>query len=309
MRTITFKVDGKKVAEEMLLPGRVITLPQQPEKRYMNFAGWENLPEDCRMPEQNLVCTAIFKPIVCTATFMLDGDVYYKVELVANEKLCPPTSPEREGMIFVGWDNLPDVMPPYDFIATARYEKRKYKIVYYVDNVMFAEESYPWGETVTPQQLPDTTDKIFEGWDHLPAVMPMHDVSQVNARFHYRDFKVTYVINNVPVTYSMVPCHSKITPPSVAPREGKVIIGWVNMPEDGMMPAYDIVVEAIWGNAEDLEKMNKKTDKKSGRAQRKAEKEAKKAARKAKKDDADMKKAISAGAEAEIRRKMQKLMR
>ena len=312
MHTVFFKCDNKVVAKQMVLAGRMIPLPAQPEKRDLRFDGWTGLPVDGKMPATDLICTAAFKPIVSTATYMMDGDVYYQVDLPVHEKICPPSATEKEGMVFVGWDNLPQVMPPYSFIATARYEKKKYKVRYFVDGELFAEESYPWGESVTPQHLPDTTDKVFEGWDCLPVIMPMHDVERVNARFHYRDFKVTYVINNVVVTYNMVPCYGRITPPSVAPREGKRIIDWINMPEGSIMPPHDLVLEAVWGDeaaAARLEKRNARSAKAEKRAQKKAAKAEKKAKKKAAKDTADLDKRVKGLADEEIRRRMGKLMK
>ena len=129
---------------------------------------------------------------------------------------------------------------------------------------------------------------------------------------NYRDFKVTYVINNVVVTYNMVPCYGRITPPSVAPREGKRIIDWINMPEGSIMPAHDLVLEAVWGDeaaAARLEKRNARSAKAEKRAQKKAAKAEKKAKKKAAKDTADLDKRVKGLADAEIRRRMGKLMK
>ena len=260
LRTVTFYVDGKSYAETTALPGRRIELPKEPEKRSLVFDGWENLPE--LMPENNIKVNARFIEKECTVTFVLDGEEYYSITLPVGAEVPNPVPAARVGYLFSGWSNYASIMPDYDFVVTGSYRKDSYTVTYMANDKVFDTISYECGEVIVSPIPAETYTTTFVMWQGLPATMPTQNIT-VYALFRKKEYKVTYIVDNKVVATNYVAYGNTIIPPAFAPnKRGKVIVDWRNMPVYDLMPARDVVLEAIWGSEYELRRINKKKKKK-----------------------------------------------
>ena len=297
-KKVTCMVDKKIYKSFLVLPGRRIPTPDVPYKLGCELVEWENKPEI--MPDHDITITAVFARRDYKATFYVDGTPFYTASLPFGTAMPMPVPHPKEGMTFDGWDNYSKRMPNYDFDLHARFKRNKYTIFYKADGKVIHSAEYVWGESIKVFIPRNSKTGIFDGWQGLPATMPMRNI-EVQAIYRPRPYKVTYVIDENIITDSMIVSGDVIIPPSVAPRGSKVIVSWTNMPDDSIMPAQDIVLEAVWGYAP-RRKRGKKADKKNRKASKLARKQEKKDAKQAKADQ-------RAGGREEARRMMRRLMR
>lgn len=99
-----------------------IKYPDVPEKEGHTFDGWgENYTEV--MPAYNIVVTAQWIVNKYNVTFIIIAKNWTVIikEVYFNEGVAYPESPEREGFIFIGWDQIVTKMPARDINVTAQW--------------------------------------------------------------------------------------------------------------------------------------------------------------------------------------------
>lgn len=115
--TLTIIVDGaattKQVAEGTLLSN----ILEAYEKTGYTLE-WDNLPEDGKMPENDLELTAVYTPNIYTLTYILDGEVYAEEGYEYEAEIEPLEIETEEGYMFSGWSGLPETMPAKDVTVT-----------------------------------------------------------------------------------------------------------------------------------------------------------------------------------------------
>ena len=124
--TLTIDIDGqitsKSVAEGADLES---VLPANPTKTGHTFAGWENMPEDGKMPANDLTITALFTINSYTLTYMIDGEQYDSETYEYGATITPRGEPTKDGYTFSGWNGLPTTMPDHDVTVTGSYTKNR----------------------------------------------------------------------------------------------------------------------------------------------------------------------------------------
>lgn len=58
-------------------------------------------------------------------TYMADGEEFWYHMYYCDQSVTAPHNPEKEGYIFVGWDNLPEVMPHGDITVNAVFKEEE----------------------------------------------------------------------------------------------------------------------------------------------------------------------------------------
>ena len=99
-----------------------VPIPEEdPTKEYHTFIGWaEDIPET--MPNKPLSFTASYKKDP-TVTYYNRGAVYASYIIKEGQPIKVPSSPERFGFTFVGWEpEIPDNMPGEDINFTAKWK-------------------------------------------------------------------------------------------------------------------------------------------------------------------------------------------
>ena len=116
---ITYIVDGKVFATDSVAYGTEIILCDEPVKEGHTFSGWSEVPET--MPAEDITVEGSFTVNSYTVTFMIDGEIYKIVTVEYGAEIEIPVVVEKEGYIFNGWEDIPEMMPANDIIINGRY--------------------------------------------------------------------------------------------------------------------------------------------------------------------------------------------
>ena len=77
------------------------------------FSGWRNLPKT--MPERDVTVQASMYPVRYKVEYFLDGTLFDTVYVPYGEPISALV-PELTGRTFIGWDEVPAVMPMQDIV-------------------------------------------------------------------------------------------------------------------------------------------------------------------------------------------------
>ena len=196
------------------------------------------------------------------AIFMVDGEVYKKVETAYDSQIVAPEDPSKDGYVFVGWD--PDVALMDDegkiFNAVWAEKADAYKVTYMMgteaDAATYETFTHAIGEEVDRPADPYKEGYTFAGWVDaegnaatIADVMPAEDLTYY-ASWTVIEYTVIWYIEGTPTkqTYAY---GAEITAPK-AEKENFEFVGWaetengatVKVPEN--MPAENLVYYAVF---------------------------------------------------------------
>ena len=236
--TLTYLVDGKVFHTESHKAGEAITPQATPEKEGHTFSRWSTIPTT--MPASDYTVTGTFSPNTYTLTYMLDGAEYKKERVLYGTTITPQAAPVKEGYTFSGWTGLPATMPAHDVTATGTLSLNSYTLTYVVDGAVYATETHPFGERLTPLAAPEKDGHTFGGWSEIPATMPSHDVT-VTGTFSVNSYTLTYMVDGEVYATETHSYGEALTPLPAPEKEGYTFGGWENMMRS--MPAHDVTVK------------------------------------------------------------------
>lgn len=170
---LTYLVDGEEYMSFDVEYGETITPEDEPTKEGYTFSGWSEIPET--MPAHDVTITGTFAINSYKLIYRVDGEVYKSVDVEYDATITPEEVPTKEGYTFSGWSEVPETMPAHDVTITGTFSINSYKLTYMIDNEVYKETTYKYGETITPEPQPEGNYENFE-WVDLPETMPAHDV-------------------------------------------------------------------------------------------------------------------------------------
>ena len=106
---VTYILEGKVYKEYELEWGERLPLVSVEPREGYTFAGWKNRPSV--MPMNDVVVTGEFRVNHYVITYYLDGRKFGSQTLAYGEKIVPLEVPLNGTEKFMGWQNLPEVMP------------------------------------------------------------------------------------------------------------------------------------------------------------------------------------------------------
>ncbi|NLP47765.1 MAG: hypothetical protein GX345_02345 [Clostridiales bacterium] len=245
---VNFYVEGELHAVIETPVGADISFPETPEKPGYVFTGWLDVP--AAMPMHDIDLHASFAQAVYTITFVVDGVEVSEQSLPYGATVTVPQAPEKEGHTFRKWDPLVTVMPDYNVISYALYDKISYDVTFMVDGHVYEVVSTPYG---SPIELPFTPYKegyAFTGWQGLPDHMPAQAVT-VTALWQANTYDAIFMVDGE--DYAIVPTEfgSPISLPDSPKKTGFFFAGWTpSLPLS--MPAYSIEFTALWTEASEI---------------------------------------------------------
>lgn len=260
--------DGEKTKESSGDYGSDIEVPADPEREGFDFKGWEGLPEDGKIPEEDITVKAIWeaKPEVKTYKLTInanggtiDGQPSIVKNLKEGEATGSVSEPVRDGYKFTGWDKtIPETMPAEDVTVNATWEALPtptHTVTYYLakDGEIFATKTFEEGETMT-HPTPVAEGIVFkDGWvdengNPLPEKMGDKDLVAYAVIDYVKSYKATYVVEGVTYKEYDVKYGAEIPVPADPTREGYVFAGWTPS-KPAAMPAEDLTFTALWEKA------------------------------------------------------------
>lgn len=173
----TFKLTyiiGDEIYKETEYEFEAVINPEaEPTKEWFTFSGWSEIPET--MPAHDVTVTGTFTINKYKLIYAIDGEEYKTYEIEYGATITPEKTPAKEGYTFSGWSEIPETMPAHDVTVAGSFSINSYKLTYMLNNEVYKEMTYEYGETVTPEPQPEGDYASFE-WIDLPQTMPAHDV-------------------------------------------------------------------------------------------------------------------------------------
>ena len=240
---LTYMIGETVISESDVEYGAPLTAIEAPTKEGHTFGGWSGLPET--MPAHDVTVTGSYTVNTYTLTFKIGEDVISETMVAYGSEIVEPTTPEKEGHTFVGWDEHPATMPASNLTISGSYTVNSYKLTYMIDESVISESDVEYGTTLTAIDAPTKEGHTFDGWSGLPETMPAHDV-EVNGSFTVNTYTLTFNSNGgSEVAPIVLDYGSAITAPADPTREGYTFAGW-DKEIPATMPAENMEFTAQW---------------------------------------------------------------
>ena len=241
---ITYMINGTVYRRDSVDYGASIVLPEPPEEAGGYFEGWQDAPET--MPAHDLVIMGSY-PNSFNLSFVVDGVVTTTLRCVVGTSLdailAEVPTPEKEGYLFSGWQNVVDVMPAHDVELTATFTILSYRLRYFVDGEEYSSDSLDYRTTIVPIAAPEKEGHTFGGWQNVPATMPAHDVD-IYGEFTVNSYVLTYQVDGLTHHVDTVVYATTIQPIAPPVKVGHTFSGWQDVPET--MPAHDVTISGAF---------------------------------------------------------------
>lgn len=234
---VNFMIGDVPVAIIPFQAGSEIKAPVAPEREGYTFAGWQNVPET--MPEEDITIYGTYTINRYKAVFKIGETVIEEIEVDYNSVVEVPEAPAKEGYSFMGWQNVPETMPPFDVEILGAYDVIAYNIVFMIDGDIVATQEFDFGEAVIAPEAPTKEGYSFSGWTDLPEAMPAENLT-VTGRYIINKYKAIFKIDDEIVVNMEVDYNSVITAPVPPEKEGYTFTGWQNIPET--MPPFEVEI-------------------------------------------------------------------
>ena len=173
-----------------------------------------------------------------------DGTVLSAQSVAHGSAAIEPTAPEREGYAFIGWDkDFSNVTE--DMTVTAQYSANSYSITYTINGAEYTAQTYEFGTAVSAPEYTVPEGHTFSGWD-IPETMPAENLVLDATLVEDGKYTVSFMVDGE--TYFTFTGYEGdvITVPENPEKLGYTFDAWDGMPEDGVLPAANITVTAVW---------------------------------------------------------------
>ena len=242
--TVSFMVDGETYFTFTGYEGDVITVPEDPEKLGYTFDAWDGMPEDGVLPAANITVTAVWSVNTYTITYTVNGDEYTAQTYEFGAAVSAPEYTVPEGHTFSGW-NIPETMPAENLVLDAALTVNEYTVTYNINGEIYAIQVYAYGEEVFAPAYDVPDHFTFSGWD-TPATMPAENIVLDATLVEDGKYTVSFMVDGE--TYFTFTGYEGdvITVPENPEKLGYTFDAWDGMPEDGVLPAANITVTAVW---------------------------------------------------------------
>ncbi len=252
---LVFMLDGEEFSRSEVLFGSAITAPEVPARENALFSGWNQLPET--MPAHDLCVAGSYTETLYKLTFAVEGAVIAEYALAAGDAVTAPEAPARYGLLFEGWENLPETMPGKDLVCMGIYVPAVYRVTFLLDGASYAEYALAVGDAIPVPALEEREGFILSQFCDVPAVMPAEDLlftasyTEIPCEIEIEiteepaveeepapvSFRLAFVLGGEVVFETVEEAGNPILLPAVALLDEEDIVTWQELPET--MPACD----------------------------------------------------------------------
>jgi uncharacterized repeat protein (TIGR02543 family) len=231
------------ITEETYKFGEEIKTPEEPTREGYTFKGWSvEIPET--MPARDIVAEAKWEVNQYNLMVIVDEDTT-TTTYDYNSIIEKPTTPEKEGYTFVGWNaEIPYTMPAEDVIIEAEFATAEFTFTTIVENVI-TKETYNFGDAVKTPEEPTREGYTFEGWSiEIPETMPAKDIV-AEAEWKVNQYTVTFIADKDTVQEDKYDFGANVEEISIEDKAGYTFVGWdAKVPTQ--MPAENLIFRAVW---------------------------------------------------------------
>ena len=239
--SITYTINGEEYTAQPYEFGAVVSAPEYTVPEGHTFSGW-NIPET--MPAENLVLDAALTVNSYSITYTINGEEYTAQTYEFGAAVSAPEYTVPEGHTFSGWD-IPETMPAENLVLDAALTVNEYTVTYNINGEIYAIQVYAYGEEVFAPAYDVPDHFTFSGWD-TPATMPAENIVLDATLVEDGKYTVSFMVDGE--TYFTFTGYEgdAITVPENPEKLGYTFDAWDGMPEDGVLPAANITVTAVW---------------------------------------------------------------
>ena len=239
--SITYTVNGEEYTAQTYEFGAAVSAPEYTVPEGHTFSGW-NIPET--MPAENLVLDAALTVNSYSITYTINGEEYTAQTYEFGAVVSAPEYTVPEGHTFSGW-NIPETMPAENLVLDAALTVNEYTVTYNINGEIYAIQVYAYGEEVFAPAYEVPEHFTFSGWD-TPATMPAENIVLDATLVEDGKYTVSFMVDGE--TYFTFTGYEGdvITVPENPEKLGYTFDAWDGMPEDGVLPAANITVTAVW---------------------------------------------------------------
>lgn len=123
-------------------------VPEGKKEVYSRFDGWRSFINIVEMT-----------PPTYTLSYVVDDELYKQYDLREGDEIIPEPAPVKDGFVFSGWTNLPEIMPAHNVTATGRM----IPIQYYSLTIQDTESGFT-RLTIKEGEQMTLTFNAEEGW-------------------------------------------------------------------------------------------------------------------------------------------------
>ena len=239
--SITYTINGEEYTAQTYEFGAAVSAPEYTVPEGHTFSGWD-IPET--MPAENLVLDAALTVNSYTITYTINGEEYTAQTYEFGAAVSAPEYTVPEGHTFSGWD-IPETMPAENLVLDAALTVNEYTVTYNINGEIYAIQVYAYGEEVFAPAYEAPEHFTFSGWD-TPATMPAENIVLDATLVEDGKYTVSFMVDGE--TYFTFTGYEgdAITVPENPEKLGHTFDAWDGMPEDGVLPAANITVTAVW---------------------------------------------------------------
>ena len=239
--SITYTINGEEYTAQTYEFGAAVSAPEYTVPEGHTFSGW-NIPET--MPAENLVLDAALTVNSYSITYTINGEEYTAQTYEFGAAVSAPEYTVPEGHTFSGWD-IPETMPAENLVLDAALTVNEYTVTYNINGEIYAIQVYAYGEEVFAPAYDVPDHFTFSGWD-TPATMPAENIVLDATLVEDGKYTVSFMVDGE--TYFTFTGYEGdvITVPENPEKLGYTFDAWDGMPEDGVLPAANITVTAVW---------------------------------------------------------------
>ena len=239
--SITYTINGEEYTAQTYEFGAAVSAPEYTVPEGHTFSGW-NIPET--MPAENLVLDAALTVNSYSITYTINGEEYTAQTYEFGAAVSAPEYTVPEGHTFSGWD-IPETMPAENLVLDAALTVNEYTVTYNINGEIYAIQVYAYGEEVFAPAYDVPDHFTFSGWD-TPATMPAENIVLDATLVEDGKYTVSFMVDGE--TYFTFTGYEgdAITVPEDPEKLGYTFDAWDGMPEDGVLPAANITVTAVW---------------------------------------------------------------
>ena len=239
--SITYTINGEEYTAQTYEFGAAVSAPEYTVPEGHTFSGWD-IPET--MPAENLVLDAALTVNSYSITYTINGEEYTAQTYEFGAEVSAPEYTVPEGHTFSGW-NIPETMPAENLVLDAALTVNEYTVTYNINGEIYAIQVYSYGEEVFAPAYDVPDHFTFSGWD-TPATMPAENIVLDATLVEDGKYTVSFMVDGE--TYFTFTGYEgdAITVPENPEKLGYTFDAWDGMPEDGVLPAANITVTAVW---------------------------------------------------------------